>query len=150
MAGVEFKFANEIIPERDENGSVRQYLPQSQYSKATTSKVHKHGAGPFCRFSIKTLEHAAAAVYVITVDSHPQYVGETVDAHQRFGPTGYGLISPRNCYKGGQSTNCKINNFIYAAAVAGREVSLWVHYTTRHKLVEAQIRAATRLPWNSI
>ena len=26
---------------------------------------------------------------------------------------GYGRISPRNCFQGGQSTNCRVNNLIF-------------------------------------
>lgn len=144
-----FQYVGDIIPEQDQGGSIRGYTPQAQYAKASTATLHKHGAGPFCRFAITALKRAPA-VYVITVDGTPKYVGETVDLLERFGPRGYGVIHPRNCYVGGQPTNCKVNNKIYAAACTGHRIALYVYYTPQHKEVESAIRAMIRLPWNSI
>lgn len=143
-----FTFAGDIIPEL-QGGAIRAYSPQSQYANASVMALHKHGAGPFCRFAITSLKRAPA-VYVIAVDGTPQYVGETIDLLERFGPRGYGVIHPRNCYVGGQPTNCKVNNKIYTAACAGRRITLYVYYTPQHKAVESAIRSMVRLPLNSV
>lgn len=149
LAGTLFTFAGAIAPERMYDGTVRAYTPQGQYAKASSTTLHKHGAGPFCRFGLQDLLRSPA-VYVITVDGAPKYVGETVNLVERFGPRGYGVIHPRNCYVGGQPTNCKINNKIYEAVQSGQTIDLYVHYSANHKAVEAGIRSAVRLPWNAV
>ena len=41
------------------------------------------------------------------------YIGRSNEPFfKRFSSTGYTKISPKNCYKDGQSTNCKINSFV--------------------------------------
>ncbi|MGE5552075.1 MAG: GIY-YIG nuclease family protein, partial [Bacteroidota bacterium] len=52
------------------------------------------------------------------------YVGECEDLAVRYN-TGYGQISPRNCYEGGQPTNCRINAAILREVKAGRHVRLF-------------------------
>lgn len=89
-------------------------------------------------------------MYLIVVDGSAVHVGETIDLYKRFSSHGYGAIQRRNRYVGGQSTNCKVNNKINVAARAGSSMRLYVHYTDEHKRIESQIRAATKLPWNSI
>jgi hypothetical protein len=38
---------------------------------------------------------------------------------------GYGNISPKNCFKGGQETNCRVNNLVHSAALAGERISTY-------------------------
>jgi hypothetical protein len=61
---------------------------------------------------------------------------------------GYGNISPRNCFKGGQETNCRLNNLIYFAVSEGRDVNLWFHQTANFKSAELELRAMKAWPWN--
>ena len=51
---------------------------------------------------------------------------------------GYGNISPSNCFKGGQETNCRINALIYATVSRGERVHLWFHATADYKELEAK------------
>jgi hypothetical protein len=61
---------------------------------------------------------------------------------------GYGNISPRNCFKGGQETNCRINNLIYETAKEGVSISLWFLNTQDHKSVEGELLMDKGPDWN--
>jgi len=63
---------------------------------------------------------------------------------------GYGNISPKNCYKGGQETNCRLNNLIFQSATAGAGIALWFHETANYKAVERELRAELVPEWNLI
>jgi hypothetical protein len=145
---LDFAFVSPIEPERDESGAVLIVQPQARYANAGSLPLNAYGAGPFCKFRIPS-RLRVAGVYVITIDGEARYVGECANFSARFN-AGYGNISPRNCFKGGQETNCRVNNLICEAAVQGRVVGLWFYATTDFKAIEARLRAALRLPWNRI
>ena len=90
-----------------------------------------------------------SGVYVLTVDEEPRYVGECANFSARFN-AGYGNISPKNCFEGGQETNCRLNSLLYSAALAGQQVSLWFYQTRDYKTVEFASRRALRPVWNRI
>lgn len=85
----------------------------------------------------------------MVVGSDIRYVGECVNLSARFN-AGYGNISPKNCYKGGQETNCRVNNLVYRAASEGETLSLFFHETVEYKAVEARLRAVLQAPWNRV
>jgi hypothetical protein len=62
--------------------------------------------------------------------------------------TGYGLISPRNCFVGGQSTNCRVNALILEAAKQGLRIEILFCETKRRFELEAQILRQLRPEWN--
>jgi hypothetical protein len=97
-----------IDVKRDEEGVPMEYLPQGRYDNQAGHKLNPHGKGPFCQFLLPTLSESAG-VYAIVVGEEVVYIGECQNLSERYGPRGYGVIHPRNCYVGGQSTNCKIN-----------------------------------------
>ena len=148
FAGYQFKHIGLIEPERDSNGAIREFMPQSQYRNVRALPLHDHGAGPFCRFTAARGIHKAG-VYVITFARRPAYVGKCCDLALRFGPQGYGAIQPRNCFVGGQSTNCKVNNLILQAARRGQGMELWFHATSEPASVERDIIVKIRPPWNT-
>lgn len=145
IAGYKFELLGDIEPVRELNGDVRRFLPQNRYENRTGLPLNQYGAGPFCKFKIPA--HKASGVYVVTVGDEPRYVGECKDLTVRFN-NGYGSISPRNCFKGGQETNCRLNNLIYNAATAGDRISLWFFETDGFKQIEAVLRSALGLTWN--
>ena len=51
-------------------------------------------------------------LYLFCVNNDIMYIGKCVDNFKNRIDIGYGNISPRNCFLGGQSTNCRINYFI--------------------------------------
>jgi len=123
-------------------------MPQERYKNARNLSLNRYGAGPFCKFRIPN-RLQSSGVYVLTVDGAPQYVGECANLSARFN-TGYGNISPKNCFKGGQETNCRLNNLLYSAIVAGQRISLWFFRTTDYKAMELALRDTLKLRWNRI
>jgi hypothetical protein len=143
-----FSHVGQIQPESDEVGKPRSLMPQARYAASASIPLNAYGHGPFCHFHISgKLNHEG--VYVLTLDGVPCYVGECLDLSQRYN-NGYGNISPRNCYVGGQLTNCRINNLIYMAAKDKRKIDLWFFKTLQRKAIEAELIQAlgTRQHWN--
>src|SRR4051794_24391934 len=96
----EFQHICEIEPQRAADGSVAVVMPQSRYKRAATVPLNRYGAGPFCKFKISN-RFPVSGVYVLTVNREPRYVGECANLSARFN-SGYGNISPKNCFRGGQ------------------------------------------------
>ena len=145
----DFKFihASAIDPERGADGALLEFMPQSRYTRADTTRLNRYGEGPFCRFDALGLP-PTSGVYAVTVDDNLAYVGKAVDLARRWGPTGYATISPVNCYVGGQSTNCKVNHFVLLAAREGRRVDLWIYEAADPTPIEARLIRQLEPPWN--
>ncbi len=146
--GLEFKHICKIEVCRNDQGEILEHFPQSRYSKAATTQLHKYGSGPFVKFTIAK-SFNKSGVYIITVNNQKKYVGETKDLTKRYN-SGYGNISPRNCFKGGQETNCRLNFNIYNEMKEGNQVDLWFFETFDFKTIENQLRAKNRLEWNRV
>ena len=142
-----FVHATTIEPERDPDGALLGFTPQSRYAHAATMRLNRYGSGPFCRFDLKGLPQTSG-VYVVTIDNAPVYVGIAVDLAKRWGPAGYANISPRACYEDGQSTNCKVNKYILRAAHEGCQIDLWVHEDPDPAPIEASLIRRLDPPWN--
>lgn len=148
LGGRSFRRAGSIEPVREPGGAIREDLPQGRYANTGGLGLNAHGDGPFCEFSVPGLP-AAPGVYAVTVGGAVVYVGISVDLRQRWSPMGYGRISPRNCFEGGQSTNCKVNHAILLQARAGRAIELWIHETAEPRRLEAQLIRDLAPPWNA-
>ncbi len=148
FADFTFVHIGRIMPEMDETNGIRAYSPQTQYRKRTVQALHAYGAGPFCRFRIPK-QYGTEGVYVLTVEDDAVYVGECQHLSKRYN-VGYGQISPRNCYQGGQSTNCRLNNLIYQATKQLQRVDLWFLETSDRLGVERMLiqKLSTRRLWN--
>lgn len=144
----EFKYVCDITPETDDNGNIIEYYPQEFYRKKKSVELHEYGKGPFCRFKIPACWAGKEGVYCIYSDDRLVYVGECVDLSKRFN-MGYGNISPRNCFKGGQSTNCKVNNFILDEIKQGKTVRLYFLETKERHKIEKELIEKFHPPWNS-
>ena len=147
LAGQVFQHFVRIAPDVGLDGKPVAYMPQSRYRAARSTPLNRHGAGPFCRFVVLGLP-AAPGVYAITVARKLAYVGIAADLQQRWGPSGYAQIQPKNCFKGGQSTNCKVNHAILSATQDQLAVDLWIHRTDDPRPLEARLIAALAPPWN--
>lgn len=145
---MEVKYICGIVPEKNAYGAINEYYPHNKYMNAATSKLHKHGIGPFCKFRIPASLNLAG-VYVIKVEDFIKYVGESENLSRRFN-TGYGNISPRNCFVGGQSTNCKINNYILNETQKGHRIHLYFVKTEDRFLVEGELIKKHKPEWNSL
>ena len=151
LQNIDFVLVGLIEPERDATGTVIEDHPQSKYRNSRALPLNRHGQGPFCRFSIPR-GWSGPGVYALTMDGTAVYVGKCdTPLGERFGARGYGVIHPRNCFQGGQSTNCRINSLILQHAKAGHRLELRFHQnidkTTRSAL-ESQLIRSLRPPWN--
>lgn len=148
LGGEHFGWFDHIEPETGPDGLPLECMPQAKYAKAAQTRLNRHGQGPFCRFSVSGLP-ATSGVYAVTVGRILKYVGIANDLRQRWGPQGYARIHPKNCYVGGQSTNCKVNNRILRAAKEGSKVELWIHETPDPRLLEERLIDELDPPWNA-
>lgn len=153
FGGLSFTRVGRIQPELDSDGSVVEFMPQSRYANPDSLPLNRYGHGPFCRFSIaKGNEWQRAGVYVLAHGDRPLYVGQCIDMRRRWGSIGYGHISPRACFKGGQETNCRINNLILQGVNISLDLDLWfrpiVGDARDRETVEGELIGALRPPWN--
>lgn len=146
LGGYSFKFICNIEPERIDSGAVKPYLPQKRYRNTKGLSLNKYGKGPYCKFFIPRNLNKCG-VYALTIDDQLIYIGECLNLSSRFN-MGYGNISPRNCYQGGQETNCRLNHLIYSEVSKGATVSLWFLETNNYKHIEGFLRSRMNLPWN--
>ena len=92
---------------------------------------------------------ACPGLYAVTVDRRLAYVGIATDLRRRWGSSGYAEIQPVNCYRGGQSTNCKINHAILLAVLEGQIVELWTRRDSDPRPLEVRLIRELDPPWNS-
>lgn len=135
LLGYEFEYIQNLVPYCNEYGVIRFY-PQDGYEKKDTVPLLENGKGAFCRFVIDVED--VPGVYLWIVDDEIIYIGETKNLRKRFN-TGYGNISPRNCYLGGQSTNCKMNKVVLEYFEAGKQIKLYFLKTDDYKRVELEL-----------
>ena len=143
----EFDRVGRIMPLQTATGKVVEYRPQDRFANLDGLRVHQHGSGPFCRFALPEGSIRGVGVYAFVVDGEIVYIGECEDLRGRIN-TGYGHISPRNCFVGGQSTNCRVNNLVYNACSAGKLIDLFFHPTRERFGVEDALIARLSPPWN--
>lgn len=144
----DFFFIVEIEPDKGSDGQILTFMPQDRFDNPRSISLHKYGNGPFCRFKIQnSLDYPG--VYTLMDAECVLYIGECINLSSRYN-MGYGNISPRNCFEGGQPTNCRINNLILLAKSAGSTISLWFLPTSNNKDIKSQLRTSLRPSWNRI
>lgn len=146
-SSIKFDYICDIIPETDTNGHMIEYQPQSRYNNKRYLSLDKYGHGSFCRFRVPKGYRNDEGVYIIFYDERLVYIGECVDLGQRFN-YGYGQISPKNCFKGGQPTNCRINKLIFKASLDKAKISLFFSKTNNRKEIEKTLIQDFRPQWN--
>lgn len=144
---IRFQKVCEIEPDVDEDKKIKEYNPQSEYINCKNLPLHEFGDGSFCRFRIPSCWKGKAGVYLIYVDNTPKYVGECDDLEKRYN-IGYGTISPRNCFLGGQTTNCRINKEILSNKKKGSKITLFFTETDRRFEMERDLISKTKPEWN--
>lgn len=143
---LEFKHICNIKPKAATDGSILCLMPQNRYANSKSLALNNYGNGPFCKFSIPN-HFKTSGVYALVVGDSVKYIGECISLSSRYNQ-GYGNISPRNCFKGGQETNCRINNLILREIENGLEVKLWFHECRDHKLHEKHLLTLGSYEWN--
>ena len=132
LQGYKFEYLGRIDADRNADGSIKLIEPQDRYANVKGLPLNNYGNGPFCKFRMaKGLN--SAGVYMVCRDKIILYVGQTINMDKRWSSNGYGGISPRNCFKGGQETNCRINTMIFKSLSAGQTLSLWFHNVENDK-----------------
>lgn len=142
IGGYRFVFVQELLPELDISGSVYTYQPQGKYANKKKLPLLPEaeaaaGYAKFCRFRLNNAKDVPG-VYAWVSGDTVIYIGETKRLRTRFN-SGYGMISPRNCYKGGQKTNCKMNKVVLEYYRAGTELYLYFLETEDYKAIEKEL-----------
>lgn len=145
LMGYNFEFIQQLIPECNADGSVKKYYPQKSYDNIKNLPLLKNGNGAFCRFQIDAED--VPGVYLWVVNNEVIYIGETAKLRMRFN-TGYGNISPRNCFIGGQSTNCKMNKVAMSYFENGNSINLYFLKTTDYKKIELELLHSMKTKYN--
>ena len=130
IAGKEFRHLGFICLEL---GTDEQPILDDPQKEIPQKDLHPKLIGPFCRLQLPTLPRDAG-IYVVVVCGIPVYVGIAKDLAKRW--NGYRKITPSNCKRNGQPTNCRVNHLILKARQHGQEVELlFCKYTTLEDLV---------------
>ncbi len=143
IGGYEFKFVEEIKPQRDENGNV-----VTDKFNDFKKPVHNRCYDEYCIFTAREAQ-GKSGVYALYIDGILQYIGSTDNLAVRWSSWCYGKIRISNCYKeGGRSTNCCINGEICKAAKEGKRSELYFRETIDYKKVEKEILNSQKTPLN--
>ncbi len=148
IAGYTLDYICDIEPLKNSEGAVTEFLPQSRYRNKNSVKLNKYGGGSFCKFKIPN-GYNTCGVYALLLGEGIKYIGECINLSARYN-MGYGNISPKNCYVGGQETNCRLNQLILQVTKEGGKVSLWFVETEDYKSVESKIRSLKKYDWNRV
>lgn len=142
LLNYDFEYGQDILPTLDSNGNVEEFSPQNRYANKENLDLHKYGDGAFCYFSIHSKWKRISGIYAFFIENEdkPVYIGQASKScfYKRIN-SGYGKISPRNCYVGGQSTNCKINKVVLDSVKSGKKVSIYFHKTSNYDEVEKEL-----------
>lgn len=98
-----------------------------RYSNSAKHPLNNYGEGPFCEFDVPADIGDKKGIYIFVINDKVKYVGRCLNTFKKRISQGYGHISPRNCYKGGQPTNCHINRELNKAFEKGAKVFIGIH-----------------------
>ena len=145
VLGYVFQLLQQLQPQRDEDGQILKFYPQSAYDNKDNLPLLEDGDGPFCKFTIEAGNWPG--VYLWLEGTSIIYIGETENLSNRFN-TGYGQISPINCYIDEQSQNCEMNKVVLKYAEKGQFIDLYFLETQNHKEVELELLSRLESPYN--
>lgn len=91
----------------------------------------------FCQFKLVSDNITnKSGVYIWVLNNKIIYIGEASNLKSRFN-SGYGIISPRNIFTGGQSTNCKMNRVVLDHHQ--EKIKIYFYETEEHKDLERKL-----------
>ena len=131
-----FQFLKVIKTNLDEKSNLISYSPQSRYNNKKNLKLNKNGDGSFCKFKLNIQKDSG--VYLWEVNNNIIYIGESINLYKRFN-NGYGNISPRNCFIGGQSTNCKMNKIVKYFYENNLNIKIYYLQTNDYQFIEKEL-----------
>ena len=136
----DFEYVCDIEPVRNSDGTVYSYRPQENYKGQDTHKlIADYGEREYCLFKLDLPKCSGVYVWMFPEDDNPKYIGRAKNFNTRFSSSGYGRISPRNCYVGGQSTNCTMNSTVLEEARKGNIFRLYFLKTADFCAVEKKL-----------
>lgn len=141
-----FERVGQVDPVRCPEGEYAEHHAHKEFENPQGLHLHRYGCGPFCDFTIPA-EHDYGCVFALTVDGELIFVGEAEDLAARFND-GYGAISPRHCYAGGQSTYCRINASILDSAKSRKAIELWSCQLAERRELESRLISELKPAWN--
>lgn len=87
--------------------------------------LNRYGDREYCKFRIESKDiWKLKGLYVYTLNERIVYIGRCCDSFYKRINNGYGRISPKNCYRDGQQTNCHINSLINECR---EEAEFWIY-----------------------
>jgi hypothetical protein len=85
--------------------------------------LNQYGDKEYSQFYVSDSITDKKGLYLYCVDGKLKYIGRCLDNFNNRINQGYGKIHPKNCYKDGQATNCRLNALITQNK---GKVSLWI------------------------
>lgn len=141
-----FEMAARISPATDSTGGVEAFTPHTTYENPKNLPLHHYGEGPFCKFHIPS-SYSEAGIYLMSVNGAAMYIGGC-NSLSKCMNDGYGAITARDCYEGGQPVHCRVNHLIFEAVKAGEEIELWFFKIPERQTLGAEMLKTIRPPWN--
>jgi hypothetical protein len=149
IGGYEFLHASAIDFRRSQAGSPVLDVPSSRYNNTQNLPLHEFGAGPFVFLQLTPRPPQVPGVYAVVMDrSQIMYVGQAESNMWARWRSGAARISPKNCFQGGQSTNCYLNIQIHQSIAAKRSLDLYVLATSDYDAIENDLIDRLQPPWN--
>lgn len=113
--------------------------------------LNPNGDNVFCQFVLKDESVLKQkGLYSYCVDGAIVYIGRCRDEFGKRINSGYGHISPKNCYLDGQSTNCHVNSLVHKNR---DRISFYVLSMTNNKEIEEKEKDLISLfdpEWNKV
>lgn len=110
--------------------------------------LNKYGDNDFCHFKLES-HLTDKGIYTWVVNNEIKYVGRCTDNFKKRINQGYGKISPKNCYKDGQATNCHLNSEINKLDKIDFYVfPMNTYSTTEIHNLELEILNTSKFDWN--
>jgi hypothetical protein len=110
--------------------------------------LNPHGDKTFSRFSITGPLIERRGLYIYTKADDIHYIGHCLDAFPKRVNTGYGRISPKNCYIYGQSTNCHLNALVTSHRDTIGFAVCMMHDEAKIKQAEVDLITSLSPAWN--
>ncbi|WP_319370040.1 GIY-YIG nuclease family protein [uncultured Ilyobacter sp.] len=144
IEGYNFKFICKINPEITD-GVVKEYFLEDEFTNLEKKKMNPYGKEKFCKFRIPSVK--SVGVYCIMENDRVVYIGECLNLEQRFN-SGYGVISPKNCFERFQTVNCKINSLILRSSKEKSKLELYFIKSSNRKKLKKELQSILRPSWN--
>lgn len=146
---VGFDFAGAIDADREASGELRLVRPHQRFANPRVLRLNAYGLGPFVRLAVLPLPDRPGVYAVCEEPGDVLYVGRARDSlRRRWGRQGYSVIDPRNCFVGGQSTNCRVNSLIAERLGKSDVLHLWYHKIEDPVALEQELVVSIKPPWN--